>query len=175
MQVPRPAPPGAEQQRLREITEQVVLAEEMGFEHVWFVEHHFLTEWAHSSAPEVMLAVLSQHTTKMRLGFGVVARTPSVARGGQNGHPGHNERRPGGRGRGPRRQPLSARALRRETGRYPGYLGSYQASPNPANEELSVRATVSNHCICWGGKTMPIISQADATTEVGYPGSKSSQ
>ena len=72
MQVPRPAPPGAEQQRLREITEQVVLAEEMGFEHVWFVEHHFLTEWAHSSAPEVMLAVLSQHTTKMRLGFGVV-------------------------------------------------------------------------------------------------------
>ena len=72
MQVPRPAPTGAEQQRLREITEQVVLAEEMGFEHVWFVEHHFLTEWAHSSAPEVMLAVLSQHTTKMRLGFGVV-------------------------------------------------------------------------------------------------------
>ena len=72
MQVPRPAPPGAEQQRLREITEQVVLAEEMGFEHVWFVEHHFLTGWAHSSAPEVMLAVLSQHTTKMRLGFGVV-------------------------------------------------------------------------------------------------------
>ena len=45
--MPRPAPPGAEQ-------------------------HHFLTEWAHSSAPEVMLAVLSQHTTKMRLGFGVV-------------------------------------------------------------------------------------------------------
>ena len=72
MQVPRPAPPGAEQQRLREITEQVVLTEEMGFEHVWFVEHHFQTEWAHSSAPEVMLAVLSQHTTKMRLGFGVV-------------------------------------------------------------------------------------------------------
>ena len=70
--MPRPAPPGAEQQRLREITEQVVLAEEMGFEHVWFVEHHFLTGWAHSSAPEVMLAVLSQHTTKMRLGFGVV-------------------------------------------------------------------------------------------------------
>ena len=70
--MPRPAPPGAEQQRLREITEQVVLAEEMGFEHVWFVEPHFLTGWAHSSAPEVMLAVLSQHTTKMRLGFGVV-------------------------------------------------------------------------------------------------------
>ena len=72
VQVPRPAPPEAEQERLREIIEQVVLAEEMGFEHVWFVEHHFLTEWAHSSAPEVMLSVLSQHTSKMRLGFGVV-------------------------------------------------------------------------------------------------------
>ena len=72
VQVPRPAPPEAEHQRLREIVDQVVLAEEAGFEHVWFVEHHFLTEWAHSSASEVMLAVLSQHTTKMRLGFGVV-------------------------------------------------------------------------------------------------------
>ena len=72
VQVPRPAPPEAEHQRLREIVDQVVLAEEAGFDHVWFVEHHFLTEWAHSSASEVMLAVLSQHTTKMRLGFGVV-------------------------------------------------------------------------------------------------------
>ena len=72
VQVPRPAPREAEHQRLREIIEQVVLAEEMGFEHVWFVEHHFLIEWAHSSAPEVMLAVLSQHTSTMRLGFGVV-------------------------------------------------------------------------------------------------------
>ena len=72
VQVPRPAPPGAEHERLREVIEQVVLAEEMGFEHVWFVEHQFLTEWAHSSAPEVMLSVLSQHTSKMRLGFGVV-------------------------------------------------------------------------------------------------------
>ena len=44
----------------------------MGFERVWFVEHHFLTEWAHCSASEVMLAAISQHTTTMRLGFGVI-------------------------------------------------------------------------------------------------------
>src|SRR2546426_11592096 len=44
----------------------------MGFERVWFVEHHFLTEWAHCSASEVMLAAVSQHTTTMRLGFGVI-------------------------------------------------------------------------------------------------------
>ena len=72
IQVPRPSTPEAEHQRIREIIDQVVLAEEMGFEHVWFVEHHFLTEWAHCSANEVMLAALSQHTTNMRLGFGVV-------------------------------------------------------------------------------------------------------
>src|ERR687896_2740751 len=72
IQVPRPAPPEAEHQRIREIVDQVVLAEEMGFEHVWFVEHHFLTEWAHCSASEVMLAAISQHTSQMRLGFGVI-------------------------------------------------------------------------------------------------------
>jgi alkanesulfonate monooxygenase SsuD/methylene tetrahydromethanopterin reductase-like flavin-dependent oxidoreductase (luciferase family) len=44
----------------------------MGFEHVWLVEHHFLTEFAHSSAPEVTLAVMAQRTSTVRLGFGVV-------------------------------------------------------------------------------------------------------
>ena len=82
VQVPRPASPEAEHQRLREIVDQVVLAEEMGFDEVWFVEHHFLTEWAHSSASEVMLAVLSQHTTKMRLGCGRNSKTIPRSRGG---------------------------------------------------------------------------------------------
>ena len=37
VQVPRPSPPEAEHQRLREIIDQVVLAEEMGFDpNVWF-------------------------------------------------------------------------------------------------------------------------------------------
>jgi alkanesulfonate monooxygenase SsuD/methylene tetrahydromethanopterin reductase-like flavin-dependent oxidoreductase (luciferase family) len=40
-----------EAQRLREVVDQVRYAEEMGFDRVWFVEHHFLTEWAHCSAP----------------------------------------------------------------------------------------------------------------------------
>ena len=72
IQVPRPVSPVPEHQRILEVIKQVALAEEMGFEHVWFVEHHFLTEWAHCSASEVMLAAISQHTSKMRLGFGVV-------------------------------------------------------------------------------------------------------
>jgi hypothetical protein len=72
IQVPRPVSPVPEAERLREVVAQVRYAEEMGFDRVWFVEHHFLTEWAHCSASEVMLAVMSQHTTRMRLGFGVV-------------------------------------------------------------------------------------------------------
>ena len=44
----------------------------MGFEYVWLVEHHFRTEFAHSSAPEVFLGALSQRTRTMRLGHGVV-------------------------------------------------------------------------------------------------------
>ena len=72
IQVPRPVSPVPEAERLREVVAQVRYAEEMGFDRVWFVEHHFLTEWAHCSASEVMLAIMSQHTTTMRLGFGVV-------------------------------------------------------------------------------------------------------
>ena len=125
VQVPRPAPPEAEHQRLREIVDQVILAEEMGFEHVWFVEHHFLTEWAHSSASEVMLAVLSQHTANMRLGFGVVLLPVH--------HPLHVAVKTatldvmsGGRvdvGVGPGRKPLPDHPLRHRLGGYPRHLG----------------------------------------------------
>lgn len=55
---------------------QVVEAERVGFTHVWGVEHHFVPEWSHSSSPEVWLAALAQHTTRIRLGFGVVQLIP---------------------------------------------------------------------------------------------------
>ena len=72
LQMPRPWTDTAEYDTLWNAVRQVQYAEEMGFERTWLVEHHFLTEFAHSSAPEVMLAVMAQHTKKMRLGFGVV-------------------------------------------------------------------------------------------------------
>jgi alkanesulfonate monooxygenase SsuD/methylene tetrahydromethanopterin reductase-like flavin-dependent oxidoreductase (luciferase family) len=52
--------------------EQVKLAEQVGFEYVWAVEHHFLEEFSHSSAPEIFLTAVSQHTSTMRIGHGVV-------------------------------------------------------------------------------------------------------
>ncbi|MFP6814679.1 MAG: LLM class flavin-dependent oxidoreductase, partial [Pseudomonadales bacterium] len=38
----------------------------------WEVEHHFLEEYSHSSAPEVFLAAASQRTKNIRLGHGIV-------------------------------------------------------------------------------------------------------
>ena len=75
--VPRPWDPGKEAQVLRQVIEQVHFAEEAGFRYVWLTEHHFLEEFSHCSAPEVMLAALSQVTTTMRLGHGVVLTPPA--------------------------------------------------------------------------------------------------
>ena len=72
IQVPKPWNADSESKRFWEMIEQVELAEEMGLESVWFVEHHFRSEWSHSSAPDVTLAALSQHTSKMRLGIAAV-------------------------------------------------------------------------------------------------------
>ena len=75
--VPRPWDAGKEAQVFRQVIEQVRFAEEMGFKYVWLTEHHFLEEFSHCSAPEVMLAALSQVTTTMRLGHGVVLTPPA--------------------------------------------------------------------------------------------------
>lgn len=51
---------------------QIELADTLGFDYVWEVEHHFLVEYSHSPAPEVFLAAASQRTRNIRLGHGVV-------------------------------------------------------------------------------------------------------
>ena len=72
LQMPKPWSANAESDTFWQAIEQVTLAEEMGFEQVWLVEHHFLSEFAHSSAPEITLAIMADRTSKIRLGFGVV-------------------------------------------------------------------------------------------------------
>jgi alkanesulfonate monooxygenase SsuD/methylene tetrahydromethanopterin reductase-like flavin-dependent oxidoreductase (luciferase family) len=72
IQIPKPWTAESETQRYWEMIEQVEYAEAIGLESVWFVEHHFRSEWSHSSAPDVTLAALSQRTSKMRLGIAVV-------------------------------------------------------------------------------------------------------
>jgi len=71
LQMPKPHDEDSEYRCYQEALEQIVLADRLGYDTVWEVEHHFLTEFAHSSAPEVFLAAVSQRTKNIRLGHGV--------------------------------------------------------------------------------------------------------
>jgi hypothetical protein len=71
MQMPKPHDARSEYRCYHEALEQIELADRLGYDTVWEVEHHFLTEFAHSSAPEVFLAAASQRTKNIRLGHGV--------------------------------------------------------------------------------------------------------
>jgi alkanesulfonate monooxygenase SsuD/methylene tetrahydromethanopterin reductase-like flavin-dependent oxidoreductase (luciferase family) len=57
---------------IEETLEQCILADKMGFDTVWFVEHHFLTGFSMSPCPEVIFGALSRLTKNIHLGFGVV-------------------------------------------------------------------------------------------------------
>ncbi len=71
-QLPRPWSEGDELQLFQEALDQVELADRIGIDYAWEVEHHFLEEYSHSSAPEVFLAACSQRTQRIRLGHGIV-------------------------------------------------------------------------------------------------------
>ena len=72
IQVPKPWTASSESQRIYEALEQIPFAEQQGFESVWFSEHHFRPVWSHNSAPDLTLAAVSQRTSRIRLGIGVV-------------------------------------------------------------------------------------------------------
>ncbi|MBQ11116.1 MAG: hypothetical protein CMJ45_06160 [Planctomyces sp.] len=55
----------------RETLDQCELADQLGYDNLWFVEHHFLTGFSGSPCPEVLFGALSQRTKNIRIGFGV--------------------------------------------------------------------------------------------------------
>ena len=61
-----------------EAIEQAELLDQIGIDSFWLVEHHFLEEYSHSSAPEIFLAALSQRTKHLRLGHGIMHTPPSI-------------------------------------------------------------------------------------------------
>src|SRR5271157_2093726 len=75
-QLPRPWKEGSELKLFQDALDQVELADRLGIDHMWEVEHHFLEEYAHSSAPEIFLAAASQRTKQIRLGHGIVLLPP---------------------------------------------------------------------------------------------------
>src|SRR5687767_12393090 len=75
-QLPRPWGEGSELKLFQDALAQVELADRLGIDSAWEVEHHFLEEYSHSSAPEVFLAAASQRTKRIRLGHGIVLMPP---------------------------------------------------------------------------------------------------
>ncbi len=74
-QLPRPWESDSEHQLVKQSLDQIELADRLGYDYAWEVEHHFLEEYSHSSAPEVFLAAASQRTKQIRLGHGIVQLT----------------------------------------------------------------------------------------------------
>jgi alkanesulfonate monooxygenase SsuD/methylene tetrahydromethanopterin reductase-like flavin-dependent oxidoreductase (luciferase family) len=77
-QVPRPWADGDEARVFNEALEQIELADRVGIDCAWLVEHHFLEEYSHSSAPDLFLAAASQRTKRIRLGHGIVHTVPAI-------------------------------------------------------------------------------------------------
>ena len=71
-QLPRPWNANSEHRLLQESLRQIELADQLGYDYAWEVEHHFLEEYSHSSAPEVFLGAASQRTSRIRLGHGII-------------------------------------------------------------------------------------------------------
>jgi len=82
LQLPRPADkeqwnPDDEHRIVQETLEQIEFADKLGFDYVFDVEHHFLEEYSHLSAPEVLLGAMAARTERIRLGHGIVQMPPN--------------------------------------------------------------------------------------------------
>ncbi|MGD9617502.1 MAG: LLM class flavin-dependent oxidoreductase [Alphaproteobacteria bacterium] len=75
LQLPRPWEPGGEHRLYQNALDQVELADRLGYDYAWEVEHHFLEEYSHSPAPEVFLGAASQRTKNIRLCHGIMQLT----------------------------------------------------------------------------------------------------
>ncbi len=60
---------------LHNALEQVELADRLGYDYAWEVEHHFLEEYSHSPQPEMFLSAAAMRTKKIRLGHGIIQLT----------------------------------------------------------------------------------------------------
>jgi alkanesulfonate monooxygenase SsuD/methylene tetrahydromethanopterin reductase-like flavin-dependent oxidoreductase (luciferase family) len=76
LQLPTPWEEGDENRIFREALEHVQLAEQLGFEHMWAVEHHFLDDHSISSSPETWLAAGAALTSRIRIGHGIACTPP---------------------------------------------------------------------------------------------------
>lgn len=62
----------ADYRMFQNLVEQSLLAEALGFDIIWAVEHTALTHYAHMSAPETFLAYIAGATSRIGIGHGVI-------------------------------------------------------------------------------------------------------
>ena len=77
--VPRPCTREFEQRAYADALEQAALADEMGFDQLWAVEHHFLEEYSHCSSPEMFLTACAMRTHQIHLCFGIAVCVPQFS------------------------------------------------------------------------------------------------
>ena len=78
LSVPRPFGNGVEAEVYHNALEQIRVADQVGFDTVWAVEHHFLEEYSHCSSPELFLTAAAMQTTRIRVGHGAVVCVPQM-------------------------------------------------------------------------------------------------
>lgn len=78
LSVPRPFTNGIERTVIENALEQIRLADQLGFDTAWVVEHHFLEEYSHSSAPELFLTAAAVQTQRIRVGHAAVVCVPEM-------------------------------------------------------------------------------------------------
>jgi alkanesulfonate monooxygenase SsuD/methylene tetrahydromethanopterin reductase-like flavin-dependent oxidoreductase (luciferase family) len=71
LQLPKPWHADDERQLVQDALAQVELADRLGIDYAWAVEHHFLEEYSHCSASEVFLAAAAARTQRIRLAHGI--------------------------------------------------------------------------------------------------------
>ena len=69
--VPQPWDAASEHRAYKNVLEQAILADKVGFHALWTVEHHFLGEFSSCSNPEILYGAIASRTTNLKLGFGV--------------------------------------------------------------------------------------------------------
>ena len=77
-QLPRPWSEGSEHKLLSDALDQIEVADRLGYDYAWEVEHHFLEEYSHSSAPELFLTACAMQTKQIRVGHGIVVCVPQI-------------------------------------------------------------------------------------------------
>ena len=76
--LPKPWGLGDEEQLVHDCQRAGVLADQLGFDYFWVGEHHFLEEYHHISACEVLMGALAVSTKTIRLAHGIMTLQPQM-------------------------------------------------------------------------------------------------